>query len=301
MRIGYPCINTSLNCGNRTFRLKSYSEGRLVETVASNLDCLRRTLEFNVGRGILFFRVHSGFVPFASHPVCRFDWQGHFRGEFANIGRFIRKHGIRVSMHPDQFTLINSLDEGIFQRSVKELCYHCALLDLLGTDRSAKVQIHVGGVYSDRRASLDRFVKRWGLLEPAIRGRLAVENDDRNYSLGDCLQVNSRTGAPVIFDTFHHEVNCSGESTVQAIELAARTWRKTDGLPIVDYSTQAQAGRRGAHSSTLDQPAFRRFLQESRAHDFDLMLEIKDKEISAIKAVELAAKDPRLVKAGVRS
>ncbi len=296
MRIGYPCINTTLDCRNRTFRLKSFSEERLIETVASNLDCLRRTLEFNVRHGLLFFRIHSGFVPFASHPVCRFNWQDRFQGEFAAIGSFTRKNGIRLSMHPDQFTLLNSLDEDIFQRSVKELSYHSNLLNLLGTDRSAKIQIHIGGVYSDRQASLDRFVKRWGLLEPAIRDRLAIENDDRNYSLRDCLHLSRRTGVPVVFDTFHHEINCSGESTVQAIALAARTWRKKDGIPIIDYSTQAQAGRRGAHSSSLEAKAFRRFLQESGSYDFDLMLEIKDKELSAIKALELAAKDPRLVK-----
>jgi UV DNA damage endonuclease len=172
---------------------------------------------------------------------------------------------------------------------------------MLGADKSAKVQIHVGGVYSDRSASLDRFVKRWGLLNPAIRDRLVIENDDRNYTFSECLAVSRRTGVPVVFDCFHHAINCSGESIAQALELAARTWRKKDGIPIVDYSTQAQANRRGAHSSSLDSKAFRRFMQESRSYDFDLMLEIKDKEISAIKAVELAAKDPRLVKSQVNN
>jgi UV DNA damage endonuclease len=296
VRIGYPCINTTLVCRNRTFRLKSYSEERLVETVASNLECLRQTLGFNARRGLLFFRINSGFVPFASHPVCRFDWRSRFRDEFSTLGRFIKKHGIRVTMHPDQFTLLNSLDEGIFQRSVKELSYHCGLLDLLGVDSSAKVQIHVGGVYSDRRSSLERFVLRWELLEAALRERLVIENDDRNYTLRDCLELSRRTGAPVVFDAFHHEINCSGEPASRAIELAAGTWRKKDGLPIIDYSTQAPDGRRGAHSSGLDKKAFLKFLQESQPFDFDLMLEIKDKEKSAIRAVAMAAKDPRLVR-----
>jgi len=300
VRIGYPCINTTLNCRNRTFRLRSYSEERLVETVASNLECLRRTLEFNAARGLLFFRIHSGFVPFASHPICTFDWRGRFREAFSDAGNFIRSNGIRISMHPDQFTLINSVDEEIFTRSVRELAYHCDLLDLLGTDASAKVQVHVGGVYGDRQASMERFVERWGKLVPAVRRRLVIENDDRNYSLRECLDLSVRTGVPVVFDRFHHEINCSGESTAEALGLAAGTWRKRDGAPIVDYSTQAPENRKGAHSSVLDKKAFVGFLEGSRPFDFDLMLEIKDKEKSAIEAVALAANDPRFIKWQVR-
>jgi UV DNA damage endonuclease len=45
----------------------------------------------------------------------------------------------------------------------------------------------------------------------------------------------------------------------------------------------------------LDEEHFRRFLEESRPYDFDLMLEVKDKERSALRALELARGDPRLV------
>jgi UV DNA damage endonuclease len=38
---------------------------------------------------------------------------------------------------------------------------------------------------------------------------------------------------------------------------------------------------------------FGRFLQETRPYDLDIMLEIKDKEQSALKAVELAQGDKR--------
>ena len=299
MRIGYPCINRTLECrGNRTFRLKSYSEERLVETVAGNLDCLRRILEFNAARGILFFRITSDLVPFASHPVCRFDWGEHFQGEFRRIGRFIRKHRIRISMHPDQFTLLNSLKEEIFQRSRRELLYHARVLDLLGLNLTAKIQIHVGGVYGDKDDAIQRFIARYGTLEEEIRRRLVIENDDVSYTLSDCLAVSSETGVPVLFDVFHHSVNPSGEPVPEAVRLAAGTWRKRDGILMADYSSRRPGGSRGNHAESIDIPDFRKFLAASRPVDFDLMLEIKDKEKSALKAVAAAGRDPRFYRPG---
>ncbi|MBN2092117.1 UV DNA damage repair endonuclease UvsE, partial [candidate division KSB1 bacterium] len=89
MRIGYPCINWTIGCkGDRTFRLNSYSETRLIETVQNNLDCLLKMLQFNMANDILFFRITSDLVPFASHPVCSLNWQEYFKTKFAEIGQF---------------------------------------------------------------------------------------------------------------------------------------------------------------------------------------------------------------------
>lgn len=299
MKIGYPCINRTVDCrGNRTFRLASYSEQRLVETVASNLACLREILGFNVARGILFFRITSDLVPFASHPICQFDWREHFREEIAGVGQYINAQGIRISMHPDQFTLINSVDEEVFQRSVRELRYHAQLLESMGLDTSAKIQIHVGGVYGDMDGSKDRFVERFHLLDEAIKRRLVIENDDRSYTLADCIQIHARAGLPVLFDVFHHEVNPSCGSLKAALEASVSTWQPQDGLPMMDYSSQQPNTRSGKHADSIDLGHFKQFLVESRPYDFDVMLEIKDKEASAIQALEAAALDPRLVERG---
>lgn len=291
MRIGYPCINRSLACrGTRTFRLRSYSPERFRQTLAGNLDCLRQILEWNEARGIRLFRISSDLVPFASHPVCSVPWQREFRAEFEYIGRFVRRQRLRVSMHPDQFVLVNARDERVFESSRRELEYHARVLDLLGMPASARIQIHLGGVYGDKTASLARFVERWHELPAAVRRRLAVENDDRLYTVADCLTVSRLTGIPVVFDAFHHRLNPDGTGLAAALRRCAATWRRGDGPPLVDYSSQQPGARRGAHAGRLDALDFRRFLRATAGLDFDLMLEIKDKERSALAALQIAGR-----------
>jgi len=198
-------------------------------------------------------------------------------------------------MHPDQFTLINSLDNKVFENSVRELVYHAQVLDLMELDTSAKIQIHVGGVYKDKERSLSRFVERFGKLNEIVKGRLVVENDDSRYNLSDCLRISTQTEIPVLFDVLHHEVNSSGETIQEAFELFTKTWKTGDGLPMIDYSSQKAKHRMGSHIETIDLKEFTKFLDKSKPYDFDVMLEIKDKEKSALSAVEVASKDARFL------
>jgi UV DNA damage endonuclease len=296
MRIGYPCINKRIGCSPaKTFRLHSYSDSRLEETLLHNLQCLAEILAFNADQGILFFRITSDLVPFASHPVCTFPWQKRFADEFSQLGEFIQRKEMRISLHPDQFTLINSPDEKVFTRSVEELNYHCTVLDLLGLDAMAKIQLHVGGVYQDKEKSLDRFVHRYELLEEDIRSHLVIENDDRLYSASDCLRVHERTGIPVLLDTFHHSILNRGDTVEAILRRITATWSVSDGIPMVDYSSQQLGRRVGVHAETIDRDHFLRFLSATKPYDIDIMLEIKDKEKSAHQAVAWARSDPRFM------
>jgi len=299
MKIGYPCINWTIGCkGDRTFRLKSYSKERLIATVENNLHCLLEMLRFNARHNILFFRITSDLVPFASHPVCRFNWQDHFKKRFRAIGDFIKKYNIRISMHPGQFIIINSVDKRVVERSLKELIYHAQVLDLLELDASAKIQIHVGGVYGDKEKSMERFMERFEKLDEIIKRRLVIENDDMSYGMKDCLKISAEIGIPVLFDVFHHAANNLGETVGEVFEVFTGTWRGKDGLPMVDYSSQQSGERKGKHAETIDLEHFKGFLEETKPFDFDVMLEIKDKERSALKAVEAALQDDRFFMVG---
>lgn len=296
MRIGYPCINRSIGCSaNRTFRLASYSDERLLSTVQGNIACLNKILAWNRDHDILFFRITSDLVPFASHPVCTFPWQDRVADELAATGDLIAAAGIRISMHPDQFIILNSPDPRVVARSIAELHYHAEVLDLMGLPESAKIQLHVGGVYGDAAGSIARFVRTCNNLDPGISGRLVVENDDGRFSAADCLGIHEQTGIPVLFDVFHHTCLNHGEEVRTLLSRVGPTWKRTDGTMMVDYSSQNPEKRAGGHADHIGLSDFRQFLSLSLPHDMDIMLEIKDKESSALAAVAAARSDPRFV------
>ncbi len=296
MKIGYPCINWTLGCkSNSKFRLKSYSKERLIETVSNNLNCLSEILKYNVKHNILFFRITSDLIPFATHSICKFNWKSYFKKSFTGIGNFIKENKIRISMHPDQFVLINSLDEKIFHKSVNELIYHCDVLDAMGLDLSAKIQIHVGGVYNDKSESIKRFIKRYNQLDEKIINRLVIENDDKLYSFSDCYKIYTETGIPMLFDIFHHNCLNYNEDLSEIMKLFVSTWNKKDGLPMADYSSQKKDEKKGTHTHKIDTNDFKHFIEITKPYDFDIMLEIKDKEKSALKVVRVLINDERFI------
>ena len=63
---------------------------------------------------------------------------------------------------------------------------------------------------------------------------------------------------------------------------------------MVDYSSREPTGSTRQHTETINIEDFDLFLKQTQQFDFDVMLEIKDKEKSAIKAIILAIKDWRV-------
>ncbi len=288
MKIGYPCLNHSLGEeAYKTFRLASYSDERFIATVEHNLNYVKRMLDFNIKHGLMFLRISSGIVPFGSHQVLKVDWQERFKDELKEIGSIIKRSDMRISMHPDQFVLINSPRKDVVEASVRDLVWQTGFMDLMGLDSSAKLQIHVGGVYGDRRRAIRSFIANYVQLPSIVKERLVIENDDKSFPLNDCLKIHEAVGIPVLFDNFHHQCINQGETLFEAMMMANDTWDKKDGLMMVDYSEQAPGGVKGKHVNTIDINKFSEFLRATQGMDFDIMLEIKDKEKSALKAIDV--------------
>ena len=287
MNIGYACLNSSIPYKMKTFRLKSYSDELIRETVANNIEYTRQALLFNIEHSINFFRVSSSIVPFASHPICTVDWQKIFADDFKQLGLLVKKHHLRISMHPDQFVVLNSKSENVVENAKKELLYHAHVLDLMKLDTTHKIQIHVGGVFGDKGESVKRFIKTYNMLPKSITSRLVIENDDRLFSLKDCLEINNKISIPILFDIFHHQCLNNGEDADKAFEQAAQTWQKKDGKPMMDYSSQEKGMRMGRHSESIDINDFKKYSENMKRYNFDVMLEVKDKEKSVLKAIEV--------------
>lgn len=285
MRIGYACINTQLPAPNRSCRLKNATPARILDLAAENVSRMEPILRWNLRHGIKLFRISSDVIPFGSHPINRLAWRDMLAPQLNRLGKYIRAHGMRVSMHPGQFTVLNSPRPEVVDASVKELAYHASFLDALGLNDQHKIVIHLGGVYGDKAQSLKRFIAAGNELSGRIRARLVLENDERCYSIADALHAAAAIGVPVVFDVFHHRWNPAfkDRSLRSIIQTVARTWRRRDGRVKIHYSNQWPGMPPGTHSRTINIRAFRKFHDEIGALDLDVMLEVKDKEQSVLK------------------
>ncbi len=291
MKIGYACQNLELQANtNNTFRLASYSEPKIIHTIEKNFEGLYKILDFNIKNNLLFFRLGSSFIPFASHPICKFDWADYFQDYFIKLSNILKKNKFRISMHPGQFVVLNSKKESVISSSINELEYHSRLLDLLNLDESAKIQIHVGFPQGDKEKAKNDFLKNFDKLSKSVKKRLIIENDEHYFGVNDCLDIHKSIKIPILFDTFHYSILNEGKPIQEIFDIISKTWRNRDGLPMVDYSSQDQNGRKGKHCPTININDFQDTISKLLHKDFDLMFEIRDKEKSTIKASKFLEK-----------
>ena len=274
-------------------RLASASQDNVRRVIESNLNALTAMLQYNAEHAIGLFRISSDIIPLASHPAMRVDWQAEYKDTLARIGRLIRENGIRVSMHPGQYTVLNSPKAEVVRNAVEDLRYHCAFLDALGCDAAHKIIVHIGGMYADKAQAMRRFVQNFAALDDCIKKRLVIENDDTSYTVDDALEIARQTGLPIVFDAFHHILNHGNgnQSVFEWIDRCGMTWGERDGRQKIHYSqANPQAESKGAHSRTINLGEFLAFYQNLHSRDIDVMLEVKDKNLSAVKCI-LATKD----------
>jgi UV DNA damage endonuclease len=286
MRVGYACVNTQLPSSSRTLRLANLTDARLRELIAANLDALESILQWNLEHDIRVFRLTSNLIPFGSHAANALRWSEEFAPSLRELGALMR--GMSISTHPGQYTVLSSARPAVVEASIGELAYHDLLLSAFGLDYSHKIVLHVGAGAAAAEVAFDRFAAAFARLPLGAARRLVLENDER-WPLAPVLELAQRLRLPVVFDVFHHRLapSLEGASVRELVLRAAATWRAGDGRQEVHFSTQDPGKRPGAHAETLDAAEFERFADEVADLPIDCIVEVKDKERSALRAQEI--------------
>ncbi|MBM6839362.1 UV DNA damage repair endonuclease UvsE, partial [Clostridium saudiense] len=141
---------------------------------------------------IKLFRISSDIIPLGSHKINNYNWWDNNKELLNKIGDYIKSNNMRVSMHPGQYTLLNSPKKDVVEKSILDLSFHCKFLDALNLPASHKIILHVGGVYNNKKSAINRFVTEYNNLDNSIKKRLIIENDERFFSIYDLLEINSR-------------------------------------------------------------------------------------------------------------
>lgn len=297
MSIGFACKTVGVEgTALKSLTQKNATPEKLRQTIAENLKGLDGIFTYAANNNLHLFRISSDVIPFAGSPVNPLDWQAEFAEQLHLLGNKACGSGIRLSMHPGQYTVLNSPREEVVRRAVSDLEYHCAFLDGMGLASSHKIVLHIGGVYDDRKAATDRFVESYHRLAEPVKRRLVLENDDRCYTIEELLAISRRTGAPVVFDNLHHRLNPPATALPDSawIQECGKTWRKDSGRQKIHYSQQAASGKPGAHSATIALAEFLPYYQQIQGSELDIMLEVKDKNRSAVKCVLATAPRPKI-------
>ena len=254
--------------------------------------------------GIRMYRMSSNIAPYATHPdLPQFHGQiDECREELAHLGAKARRLDIRLSFHPGQYTVLNSPRTEVAEAAAKDLVSQADLLDAMGCGPETRIVLHVGGVYGDRAAAIDRFVERFAALPERTQQRLVVENDETSYSVVDTLAIHERTGVALVWDILHHRLNNPADIPVaEACRLCLATW-PADQAPKIHFSSPRvepaeELGEDGQpapkrrvnprqHGDWIDGADFIAFMGEMEGTRFDIMLEAKQKDLALLRLRE---------------
>ncbi|HEY5585412.1 MAG TPA: UV DNA damage repair endonuclease UvsE [Ruminiclostridium sp.] len=297
MSIGYACLTVGVpQTALKSCISKNASNEKLLDLISYNLNSLENTIDYNIENDIRLFRISSDLIPFGSSPVNNLPWWDVFASQLLLIGKKIRTSGMRVSMHPGQYTVLNSPHKEVVKRAIEDLNYHTLVLDSLGVGVEHKIVLHIGGIYDDKRMAIQRFVTTYHGLYDAVKQRVVLENDDKSYNIYDALEIATILKAPIIFDNLHNKMNSCDEqkSEFYWINECKKTWQKKDGHQKMHYSQQDLKKKAGSHSSSIRITEFMSFYEELDRKDIDIMLEVKDKNLSALKCINCTTADKNI-------
>lgn len=259
---------------------------KLLEVTKQNLNHTLRMIYYNLSHEIELYRFSSSIVPLATHPEVRWDFQSPFRDEWREIGDLVRKHQLRVSFHPNQFTLFTSSKPKITENAVIDMEYHYQMLEAMGV--KGVINIHIGGAYGDKEQSIARFHENLKSLPVYIKNVMTLENDDKTYTAEETLAVCEKQTIPLVFDYHHHMANLSESPLEELLPRIFRTWDHVKYIPKIHISSPKSDKEFRSHADFVDPEFIMPFIKSLKeiGEDVDFMIEAKAKDQALLKLVE---------------
>lgn len=274
---------------------KYYSQNKdnankiLADRTLNNIVVLRKTLQLCADNN-WNYRINSNILLLYTLPDIGIKYPDFYN--FTDIKReldaakdIITKHGIRCSMHPDQYVVIGSKNPKTVASSVAELEYHGHLMDLLGLPRSyhSPINIHVNCYVGESLTDIAaRFKAVYDTLSDSVKSRLVVECEDKHNSWSVSELYNnlySDIKIPITYDSHHFRLNSKNTSISDAVKLCMSTWGNT--IPIFHFSNGKDSVNDNSHSDYVYD-----IHNELFEHKVDVDFEFKKKDICILDFTE---------------
>ena len=190
-----------------------------------NLARLHAILSFCDQQDIRLYRATSALFPMSDDPLGAAVLES-LAANLSSVGRRVKRLGIRVVLHPDQFVVLNSDSPTVAATSVVIMAKHARAFDLLGLPRSPWSAMILHGGKGGRGEELVRVIRD---LPPNVRKRLVLENDEYTFGAKEILDICGRAKVPMVFDCHHHVIKEGLESydhpsVARFTKAAAQTW-----------------------------------------------------------------------------
>lgn len=291
IRLGYACISetlpiTSSSTYTYTNFCKEKDLKKLDSIIKSNLLALKELLIYNIKNNIHFFRFSSGIIPLATMDDVQFNYFNNYTDLYDEIGRLVKKYKLRVDFHPSEFCVLNSTRQDVINSSINILEYHYNLLDYFSINYKTLV-LHVGGCTFGKDKSITRFCNNFKKLSKCIQSCIAIENDDKIFTVSDCLKIHDIINVPIVFDYHHYLCNSGEEKFDDFIEKVFSSWNgQTPKMHFSSPKSKLKKERR-SHHDYINSDSFIDFIEKIKTYDqdIDIMIEAKKKDEALFRLV----------------
>jgi UV DNA damage endonuclease len=310
VRLGYVAMSTLVNNASPSKMMTVANFSKLADREAAirklerigaeNLHNTLRLLRHNRAYEIQVYRLSSKLIPLIGHELLE-EWDpiAKLAAEFGEVGNYAQQNEMRISFHPDHFTVLSTHRPDVLDKSIADLERHAAMLDAMGLGLEAKCNIHIGGSYGDREKAGERFITHFRKLRPEIQKRITLENDDKTFTAMETIEIAERVGAPMVLDIHHHLVNNDGEEAVQLWPRIQKTWlnsvnpEQTVGAaptlpPKIHASSPKSVKEPRSHADYIEAETLLAFLRDIAAvtPNLDIMIEAKMKDQALLRLME---------------